>query len=238
MGMAVPYGRWNVWTGLGWEPADLRFRLGAERVGTSDPLVWDGSEWSQGGAPGGLERRTVVLSAVSSASYTGSKALRMVNTLCYHGRYSSTYGVQNSLFTFEVPADVRDCVAILNVEMSVFMEHMYDATKPGSIGVSVHYGKYQESYPSTFPNLYLSPPVGMWPGFKGRWLGDREWVDVGGYEVPMAGGSVAESFRSKGAQGLALWTPSTAPVDYGYANGDPASPRCPRLRISYVARVP
>ena len=238
----IDVARWMVWTGSSWGPIDLRFQVG---TGTNflympDPQVWDGGSWSQGGpSSGGLEERTVELRAVSSASYEGNGLLRARDSLCYHGRFDNTYGVQKSLWTFNVPPDVRGCVTVGSVEMSVMMKHMYSLSAPGTVGVVLHSGAYQASPPAMWPAV--SGVIGTWPGYRGQWLSGQRWIPIGSRIVPgsgfSAGLTVAESFRAAGAQGLGLWTTSTSPNDYGYADGDPGSAEGPGLRVRYTVRT-
>lgn len=173
-------------------------------------------------------QKTWTGNATTNASYDGSNSNRGVAEL-YCGYFSSTNGNQKSLWYFAVPTEIRGCVSIDKVELSVYSRHHF-LNSGGKFGVVVHHGSYPSSFPGTFPGstgifVELDAP-------KPGWLGGAQWVDVTNYTTP-GRTTVKEEFRTNTAWGFGLAAPSTSTNYYGYADGV-GQTNPPAIRITYT----
>lgn len=176
------------------------------------------------------QQKTITLEAVSSASYNGSGTNRGIDA-CYFGWYSSTHSTQRSQFRINVPADLRNCVSVDKVEVSIMGRH----TLPNggtTVSLVVHHnpslgGNYGGST-ATVTDRNIGKP---------GYFGGAEWVDVTN-AVSSGRYSVKEEFRVHGAQGFGLMSPggSSSQSYYGYADGI-GGPNVPRVRFHYTVRV-
>jgi hypothetical protein len=187
-------------------------------------------------------QRTVDLSAVSSATFNGAGSNRGIAE-CYYGRYSGTHGRQKSLWCFNIPADLRNCVSIDLMQIAVWNTHHYQSSG-GRFGLVVHHGAYQGGFPGTFPGstglvVDGAGNIPAWTTPKSGWMGDPliegAWLSLLGFQTP-GRASVADEFRLNGAHGFGLAAPDDSLNWYGYAMGASQANK-PRLRIVYTVRV-
>jgi hypothetical protein len=171
------------------------------------------------------------LLASSAGSYAGWPVwtLRERDNRLFIGYNSaeSGYKDQHSGALFSVPADVRGCIAVTSVQVSLRVQHAPYAPDDWGLVVMTNTG-WGGSWPSSSGQFVYLRCSG-----RDTWLGDREWVDITGYQVPGWGATVAEAFRSHGATGIGL-APHTNSSLYGYVNYATASDIRPRLRITYT----
>jgi hypothetical protein len=151
--------------------------------------------------------KTVTLSPSSAGSYNGSGSRRNTGGPYYSGRYSSTWGRQQSAFHFAIPADVRNCIAIDKVEFAVQNDHSYS-----NGGVTQHIAiSHTQTAGSTIPGS--TGLFGAKATSKDGWWGGSQWQNITNLKDPTFNATVAENFRSKGAWGIHLKAPND---DIGY----------------------
>lgn len=254
------------WTAPGAGADSYRLRRGTAQVYTGPALTFTDSglpagtafTWTVDALRGGvvvstatatastlpvvIENRFVSLSAVSSASFNGAGANRGVANIFY-GQFSGTHGNQRSLWSFSIPADVRNCVAIDRIDIAVFNEHHFQGGG-NSVSLVVHHGAFQGGFPAQFPG---SSGELLFNGAVWRPMARRNaWLDAGANDggwmtncqgLAAAGrATLAEEFRVGGAHGLGLLAPSAAQAHYGYGQGAAQANR-PQIRIWYRVRV-
>lgn len=188
------------------------------------------------------QQKHVVLRAVSSATYNGANANRGVAE-CYYGWYSSTNGIQKSLWCFDIPTDLRGCVSIDRIDFAIWNQHHF-MNSGGSASVVVHHGDFRGGMPATYPGATtpLLYQGNAWnPGApKPGWMTPNTDGWITNVHVLAASGraSLGEEFRSVGAWGLGL-VASVAGNNqngYGYAQGATQA-EYPRISIWYTVRV-
>lgn len=165
-------------------------------------------------------QKVVTLTASGMQTYDGAGAARPV-TEAYFGRISSTFGRQKSAVAFAVPADVRDCVTVEKIELSVKVTY-HHLVAGGLCTVAV---QHQAVLGSTWAGA--TETFAQRTADRGGWLGGSEWQAVGWMTVPGRGATVSEEFRTKNADGFALMAPNDSTDYYGY------TAELPRMRISY-----
>lgn len=184
-------------------------------------------------------QKFVVLEAVSSGSYNGSNNNRNTSEL-YYGYYSSNQGQQKSLWCWNIPADVRNCISIDRIDVLVYNIHAY-LNSGGSTGLVVHHGAFQGGFPATFPgstgilqhggnNWLIGTPK---PGYMSQdgsgWMTNIHVLTSPGRTT------LAEEFRVNGAQGMGLASPGSSTSQYGYAAGAYHHPHHrPAIKIWYT----
>jgi hypothetical protein len=168
--------------------------------------------------------------ATAVASYGQSGAKRTDTSNAYAGYYSSTWGTQRSLWTFDIPAEVRSCHSIDSVKVAVWSAHTYQ-NSGASVGLVVHHGSVAGG---TFPGS--TGAFGTFHAPKGGWVGQTGdgWLDVGRYTTP-GRTTVAEEIRAHGATGFGLAATTTSQAGYMYATGTGADR--PKLAITYTVRI-
>jgi hypothetical protein len=188
------------------------------------------------------ENRFVSLRAVSSASFNGSGTNRNVPDTFY-GQFSSVHGNQRSLWCFDIPADVRNCVSIDRVDLAVFNQHHFNAGG-NNVSLVAHHGAFQGGFPAQFPGSTgeLLFNGALWRPFAARsaWLNaganDGGWMTNCQLLAAAGRATLAEEFRTGNAQGLGLLAPSTAQAHYGYGQGATQA-NVPQIRFWYTVRV-
>jgi hypothetical protein len=169
------------------------------------------------------QQKVVTLSPNASASYKGDNAQRSTSYR-YSGQYDGTWGLQKSLFTFPIPADLRNCVSVDKVEVSARNLHAWASGGVGQ-GLAVALANVTGTFPSASIHYF-----GSFGTAKGGWLNNTEWVDVTNYAAPYRG-FVKEEFRVNGATGFSLY-PSGTTQDY-YSYWDAGM----RVRFTYTVRT-
>jgi hypothetical protein len=201
-------------------------------TGTSNTVT------SPAAPPPAAVHKLVELEAFASASYNQSGQNRAVGE-CYYGYTSSVHGLQKSLWIWDIPADVRNCVSIDRIDVRVYNIHAY-LNSGGSTGLVVHHGT---TLPQGFPgstgilqyngqNWLIGTPK---PGYMSQdgsgWMTNIHVLSAPGRT------SLAEEFRVNGAWGMGLASPSTSTNHYGYAAGAGAAPgQKPAIKIWYTTR--
>jgi hypothetical protein len=189
-----------------------------------------------------IEDRFVSLFAVTSASFNGAGANRNVPDTFY-GQFSTVHGNQRSLWCFDIPAEVRNCVAIDRIDIAVFNQHHFQGGG-NAVALVVHHGDFRGGFPGQFPGstTALNFNGAVWRPMARR----NAWLDAGANDggwmtncqgLAAAGrATLAEEFRVGGAWGLGLIAPSTAQAHYGYGQGATQTNR-PQLRLWFRVRV-
>jgi hypothetical protein len=178
--------------------------------------------------PPQYQQKIATLNAVQTASYNGAGTNRGVGEM-YFGWYSSTNGLQKSQFRIAVPADLRNCVSVDKVEVSIMGRHTYPSGGTTTTLVVHHNSDLAGSFGGSTTSI-TDRSIGK-PGY----FGGSEWADVTANWSVGRGFTVAEEFRVHGAQGFGLMAPggSTAQAYYGYADGGTS----PRVRFHYTVKV-
>lgn len=173
----------------------------------------------------GQVQKKVILTATASASYNGAGNNRGVAEM-YCGYYSGTNGLQKSLFSVAVPAEMRNCISVDKVEISVYSQHSY-YNSGGRFGLAVH---HNPSLGATFGGS-----TGIFAEFsapKPGWMGGAQWHDITNYTCP-GRTTVREEFRTQGANGFGLLAPNTSYTYYGYAHGATQTNK-PQVAFTYT----
>lgn len=168
--------------------------------------------------------------ATAVASYAENGSRRTDTSNAYAGRYSSTWGTQRSLWTFDIPSDVHNCASIDAVRFAVWSLHTFN-NSGASVGLVVHHGSVAGS---TFPGS--TGIFGTYHAPKPGWIGQTPdgWVDITNAATP-GRSTVREEFRVLGAAGLGLAATTTAQAGYMYAWGTGLDR--PKLSITYTVRI-
>jgi len=219
------------------------YTLHAFRAGVELPLA-DTASATTPARP--RTQKTSTLNAVSSTSYSGN-----ANDNRYLPDYSNRadgrgwifaglytysngvnfYGHQKAYWTFSIPAEIRNCISIDKVEISLWMEDVPLQNPAGSnFSVYVHHGAFQGGYPTALPGS--TNAFATLHSMDLNWLGMTEWVDVTNYVCP-GRTTVKEEFRVNGAHGFALTGLTNDPSDYGFAFGH-TNAKPPRVRFTYT----
>jgi hypothetical protein len=188
--------------------------------------------------PPAAVHKFVELEAIASASYNQSGQNRNVGE-CYYGYVSGIHGLQKSLWIWDIPAAVRNCVSVDRIDVRVYNIHAY-LNSGGSTGLVVHHGT---SLPQGFPGStgILTHMGSQWligtpkPGYMSQdgsgWMTNIHVLSAPGRTT------LAEEFRVNGAWGMGLASPSTSTNHYGYAAGAGAAPgQKPAIKIWYTTR--
>jgi hypothetical protein len=204
-----------------------------------DIAVYTGEVAIGAAPPPPTVQKFVELEAVSSGSYNGSNGNRN-SAECYYGYVSSVHGQQQSLWCWNIPSDVRNCIRIDRIDVRVYNIHAYQ-NAGGSTGLVVHHGAFQGGFPASFPgrtgilqyggnNWLIGTPK---PGYMSQdgsgWMTNIHVLTAPGRTT------LAEEFRVNGAQGMGLASPSSSTAHYGYAAGATApSGQRPAIKIWYT----
>lgn len=174
------------------------------------------------------QQKVATLTAVETASYNSGGGNRGSSSM-YFGYYSSIHGTQKSQYRVAVPADLRNCVSVDKVEVSIMGRHTYPNAGTTVTLVVHHNTSLSGSYGGSTGGV-TTRSIGK-PG----WFGGSEWADV---TTSSSAGryTVAEEFRAHGAQGFGLATAGSGQSYYGYADGS-GGPTVPRVRFTYTVRV-
>jgi len=200
-------------------------------------------------------QKTVTLTCNSATSYSGDATdNRFIadNTnradsrgFLFVGRYGepsnaaiSYYGHQKAYWTFDIPAEVRNCLSIDTLYISVYMEDVpYQNAAGSNFSMAVHHGNFTvEGYPPTPPPGHTGIFVTL-HSMDLNWLGMTEWVEISNYVCP-GRTTVKEEFRVNGAMGFMLKGLTDDPSDYGFATGSMSSWNRPRMQINYTVFAP
>ena len=169
--------------------------------------------------------KTVTLSPTSGGSYNGSGSLRTgIGAGPYYcGRYSSTWGRQQSAFHYAVPSDVRWCIAVDKVEFTIQNDHSYY-----NDGVTQYIAiSHTQTAGSTIPGR--TGLFGAKTAAKDGWWGGSQWQNITSLRDPNFNDTVAENFRARSAWGIHLAAPDDSIAYYSYWRTSPV----PQLRITY-----
>jgi hypothetical protein len=169
--------------------------------------------------------KTVTLSPTSGGSYNGSGSIRtgIGAGPYYSGRYSSTWGRQQSAFHYAVPSDVRWCIAVDKVEFTIQNDHSYYNS-----GVTQYIAlSHTQTAGSTIPGR--TGLFGAKSTAKDGWWGGSQWQNITSLRDPNYNATVAENFRTKGAWGIHLVAPDDSIAYYSYWRTSPV----PQLRLTY-----
>ena len=174
-----------------------------------------------------IQQKVATLGASSSGSYSGNTGAKRTDTSnFYSGYYSGTWGQQGSAFMFAIPGDLRNCVSVDKVEISIQNVHSYS-----NGGVTQHLAvSHTQTAGSSWPGA--TGAFGGRATAKGGWYGGAEWVDITRDVEPTFGDTVAENFRVRGAWGICLVAPSSAQGYYSYWSSSGM-----RLRITYTVKT-
>lgn len=243
---SVNGGAWTYWTEQTLQGAhdytttyssSIRMRVVAYYAGFAPDVEVLSNTVTIGAAPPPpTTQKFVELEAVASASYNGSNANRGSNEL-YYGYASSTHGQQKCLWNWNIPADARWCISIDRIDVRVYNIHAY-LNSGGSTGLVVHHGSnIGGNYPGSTgilqhggANWLIGTPK---PGYMSQdgsgWMTNIQVLTAPGRTT------LAEEFRTQGAVGMGLASPSSSTNHYGYAAGAayPSGQR-PAIRIWYT----
>jgi hypothetical protein len=177
--------------------------------------------------------------ATASASYNGSNNNRNVSEM-YYGYYSGTNGMQKSVFSFDIPAEIRNCVSITGIDLAVWNIHTFQNSGT-DVDLAVCHAPPASSWPGSSGPLRHNTADFPFRAPKGGWMGT--WVQPDGWNRgihvlsdPGRGITLAEEFRAHGAVGFALLPRTSAQSGYGYATGATGA-NYPQLTIHYTVRA-
>lgn len=168
------------------------------------------------------QQKSVTLSPAVANSYNGSGAATdayRTNVRLYHGRYDATWNINRSKVWFSVPADVRNCVSVDSVRVSLQNQHTFESAM--TYGLGLHFDGGAGSQFGGTSGVFRTYSVG-----RGAATG---WLDI--TDASIAGRTVKEHFRVGGAWGYTLEPTSTALSQYGYFAPTP------QLQITYTVQV-
>jgi hypothetical protein len=186
-------------------------------------------------------QKFVELEAVQSMAYNGTGGVRYAEAAtCYYGNYGANNGMQKSLWRWDIPADVRNCISIDRVDVRVWNKWHF-LNSGGIVGLTIHhnptlgntFGGSTEILQHGGANWYVGAPKPGWLTQDGSgWMTNIHVLTSPGRTT------LAEEFRVNGAQGMGLAARSTSQSDYGYAAGaDAPSGQKPAIRIWYTVNV-
>lgn len=220
------------------------YNLQARRAGT---IIQPTDTTSATTPPNPTAARQATISCVSSTSYSGVANNHQYiadNTnrqdprgWLFAGQYvysngTNFFGHQKAYWTFNVPADVRNCISIQSIYISVWMEDIPLQNPSGSnFSLFVHHGAFQGGYPTTPPPGHTNSFLTL-HSMDQNWLGMKEWVEISNYVCP-GRTTVKEEFRVNGAQGFVMKGLTNDPSDYGFALGG-SDARRPRVQFNYT----
>lgn len=153
--------------------------------------------------------KTVTLNPTSGGSYNGSGSLRTgIGAGSYFsGRYSATWGRQQSAFHFAVPSDLRNCIRVDKVEFAIQNDHSYS-----NGGVTQYMAiSHTQTAGSTIPGR--TGLFGAKATAKDGWWGNSQWQNITNLTDPNFNSTVAENFRARNAWGIHFAAPND---DIGY----------------------
>lgn len=177
--------------------------------------------------PPPIQQKIATLSPIASGTYEGNGSLRTDTSNLYSGYYSSNRGYQRSAVVWNIPADVRGCVSVDKIEISLLNLHTWAGTGIPQQNVAVW---TRQDIPSTLGS-YITGAFGGWGVAKGGWLDGQEWVDVSNLGAPSRP-PLKEEFRSVGISGMSLIAADPASQSYyGYYSSNF------RLRLTYTVNT-
>lgn len=168
-------------------------------------------------------QKSVTLSPSAAGSYKGDGNLRTDTSNLYSGYYSSNQGYQRSAVVWPIPADVRNCVSVDKIEISLRNLHTWSGTGIPQQNVAVWEA---QNIPATIGPI--TGAFGGWGVAKGGWLNGTEWVDISNLAAP-GRPPLREEFRVVGISGMALVAADPGSQSYyGYYSSNF------RLRLTYT----